>query len=108
MGHIKLNAPVVHIWYYKANPSVIGGLLNLSSKEIEKIINYVKYVVLDVNEKQKENIIKTLDREYHNKLNEIEQIFEKEVVNLEQKNLSKEEYQKEYEALLALKNQNIE
>jgi len=108
MGHIKLNSPVVHIWYYKANPSVIGGLLNLSSKEIEKIINYVKYVVLDVNEKQKENIIKTLDRDYHNKVNEIEQIFEKEVLELEKKDLSKEQYQKEYEALVALKNQNLE
>jgi len=108
MGHIKLNAPVVHIWYYKANPSVIGGLLNLSSKEIEKIINYVKYVVLDVNEKQKENIVKTLDRDYHNKVNEIEQIFEKEVVELEKKWLSQEEYKKEYEALVALKNQNLE
>ena len=108
MGHIKLNSPVVHIWYYKANPSVIGGLLNLSSKEIEKIINYVKYVVLNVNEKQKENIIKTLDRDYHNKVNEIEQIFEKEVLELEKKELSQNEYKKEYEALLALKEQNLD
>ncbi len=108
MWHIKLNAPVVHIWYYKANPSVIGGLLNLSSKEIEKIINYVKYVVLSVNEAQKQNIIKTLDRDYHNKVNEIEQLFEKEVADLSSKNLSQEEYKKEYEKLLALKNQNLE
>ncbi len=55
MWYIKLNASVAHIWYYKASPSVIWSLLNFSSKEIEKIINYVKYVVLDVNEKQKKN-----------------------------------------------------
>jgi len=108
MGHIKLNAPVVHIWYYKANPSVLWNLLNLSSKEIEKIINYVKYVVLDVNEKQKENIVKTLDRDFHNKVKEVEDIFDKEVLELEKKDLSKEEYKKEYEALVALKEQNLD
>jgi len=108
MGHIKLNAPVVHIWYYKANPSIIWALLDLSSKEIEKIINYVKYVVLDVNEKQKENIVKTLDRDYHNLLKEIDNAFDQEVLELDKKNLSKEEYKKEYEKLVALKNENID
>jgi DNA-directed RNA polymerase subunit beta' len=108
MGHIKLNAPVVHIWYYKANPSVIGALLNLSSKEIEKIINYVKYVVLDVNEKQKENIVKTLDRDFHNKVKEVEDIFDKEILALNEKDLSKDDYKKEYESLLALKEQNLD
>ena len=108
MWHIKLNAPVVHIWYYKANPSIIWWLLNLSSKEIEKIINYVKYVVLDVNEKQKENIIKNLDKNFHNKLDEVENIFESDVLELDKKNLSKDEYKKEYEKLVALKNQNLE
>jgi len=108
MWHIKLNAPVVHIWYYKATPSVLWALLNLSSKEIEKIINYVKYIVLEVNERQKENIVKTIDRDYHNKVKEIETLFDKEVMELENKNLSKSDYKKEYEALLALKNQNLE
>lgn len=108
MWHIALNSPVVHIWYYKATPSVIWSLLNLSSREIEKIINYVKYVVLDVNEKQKQNIIKTLDRDYHNKVKEIEDLFDKEILWLEDKKLKKPEYKKEYEKLLALKNDNLE
>lgn len=108
MWHIALNSPVVHIWYYKATPSVIWSLLNLSSREIEKIINYVKYVVLDVNDKQKQNIVKTLDRDYHNKVKEIEDLFDKELLNLEEKKLKKTEYKTEYEKLLALKNDNLE
>ena len=108
MWHIKLNEPVVHIWYYKANPSVIWSLLNLSSKEIEKIINYVKYVVLDVNEKQKESVIKTIDRDFHNKEKEINDIFDKEVLELDKKWLEQSEYKKEYEKLVALKNNNLE
>lgn len=108
MGHIKLNSPVVHIWYYKANPSVVWALLNLSSKEIEKIINYVKYVVLDVNDKQKENIIKTLDRDYHNKVKEIEDVFNKELLEIEAKKLSKSDYKKEYDLIVSLKESNLE
>ena len=107
MGHIKLNSPVIHIWYYKAHPSVIWSLLNLSSKEIEKVINYVKYIVLDINEKQKENIIKTIDRDFHNKEKEIEDIFDKEVLQLSEKWLNQDDYKKEYEALLALKEKNL-
>ena len=108
MGHIKLNSPVIHIWYYKAHPSVIWSLLNLSSKEIEKVINYVKYIVSDIKEKQKENIIKTIDRDFHNKEKEVEDIFDKEILLLNEKWLSKDKYKKEYEKLLALKNQNID
>jgi len=108
MGHIKLNSPIIHIWYYKAHPSVIWSLVNLSSKEIEKVINYVKYIVLDINEKQKENIIKTIDRDFHNKEKEIEDIFNKEVLELAEQWLEQDKYKKEYEALLALKEKNLD
>jgi len=57
----------------------------LSSKEIEKVVNYVKYIVLDINEKQKDNIIKTIDRDFHNKEKEIEDIFDREVLELSEK-----------------------
>ncbi len=38
MGHISLNAPVVHIWYYKNTPSRLGQLLGLSGKDVEDIV----------------------------------------------------------------------
>ncbi len=47
MGHIKLAVPVVHIWYFKNVPNYIGLLLNMSSKQLEEIIYYHSYVVLD-------------------------------------------------------------
>jgi DNA-directed RNA polymerase subunit beta' len=46
MGHIKLVVPVVHIWYFKSLPNKIGYLLGISSKKLEMIIYYERYVVI--------------------------------------------------------------
>jgi DNA-directed RNA polymerase subunit beta' len=46
MGHIKLTVPVVHIWYFKSLPNKIGYLLGISSKKLESIIYYERYVVI--------------------------------------------------------------
>jgi DNA-directed RNA polymerase subunit beta' len=46
MGHIKLVVPVIHIWYFKSLPNKIGYLLGMSSKKLESIIYYERYVVI--------------------------------------------------------------
>ncbi|MEX0820552.1 MAG: DNA-directed RNA polymerase subunit beta' [Rhodothermales bacterium] len=46
MGHITLSVPVVHIWYFKTLPNKIGHLLGLKSKDLEKIVYYENYVVI--------------------------------------------------------------
>ncbi|MBI2618459.1 MAG: DNA-directed RNA polymerase subunit beta' [Ignavibacteriales bacterium] len=47
MGHIALAVPVVHIWYFRSLPSKIGYVLGLSTKELEKVIYYESYVVIN-------------------------------------------------------------
>ena len=47
MGHIELAAPVAHIWYVKGIPSRMGLLLNMSPRELEEVIYFVNYVVID-------------------------------------------------------------
>src|SRR3954469_4330292 len=47
MGHIELATPVVHIWFLKSLPSRIGALLDMSLKDIEKVLYFEAYVVLD-------------------------------------------------------------
>ncbi len=46
MGHITLCVPVVHIWYFRSVPNKIAHLLGLKSKELEKIVYYENYVVV--------------------------------------------------------------
>ena len=47
MGHIELASPVSHIWYVKGIPSYIGLCLDMSPRELEEVIYFVSYVVLD-------------------------------------------------------------
>src|ERR1700736_2314862 len=47
MGHIELATPVTHIWYFKGVPSRIGILLDMSPRQLEKVIYFAAYVVTD-------------------------------------------------------------
>ncbi|MCK4533654.1 DNA-directed RNA polymerase subunit beta', partial [bacterium] len=47
MGHIELTAPVSHIWFLRKSPSRIGVLLNMKLGEVERVIYYASYVVVD-------------------------------------------------------------
>ncbi|MFA6349987.1 MAG: DNA-directed RNA polymerase subunit beta', partial [Candidatus Omnitrophota bacterium] len=47
MGHIELAAPVTHIWFFKAVPSRLSALLDMSLRDLEKVIYYEEYVVTD-------------------------------------------------------------
>src|SRR5881394_1012475 len=47
MGHIELAAPTVHIWFFKAMPSRLGTLLDMKTSDLEKIVYFQDYVVID-------------------------------------------------------------
>src|ERR687886_373707 len=47
MGHIELAVPVAHIWFFKTLPSPMGNLLDVTLRDLEKIIYYSNYVVID-------------------------------------------------------------
>jgi DNA-directed RNA polymerase subunit beta' len=56
MGHIELVVPVAHIWYFKSLPNKIGYLLGLSSKKLDQIIYYERYVVIQAGAKEEDGI----------------------------------------------------
>jgi len=47
MGHIELAAPVAHIWFLKCLPSKVGNLLDLTLKELERVLYFESYIVID-------------------------------------------------------------
>ena len=49
MGHIDLATPVSHIWYFKGVPSSIGLMLDLSPRQLEKVLYFASYIVTNVN-----------------------------------------------------------
>ncbi|MBE0460195.1 MAG: DNA-directed RNA polymerase subunit beta' [Candidatus Aminicenantes bacterium] len=50
MGHIQLASPVAHIWFFKGTPSRIGLILDMSIKDLEKILYFESYIVIDPGE----------------------------------------------------------
>ncbi|MBC6678776.1 DNA-directed RNA polymerase subunit beta' [Zhenpiania hominis] len=50
MGHIKLAAPVSHIWYFKGIPSRMGLVLDISPRNLEKVLYFAAYIVIDPGE----------------------------------------------------------
>ena len=64
MGHIDLAAPVAHIWYSKGTPNKMSLLLGLSTKELESVLYFARYVVTDPGETNLEKGIILTDREY--------------------------------------------
>lgn len=47
MGHVQLAAPVSHIWYFKGIPSRMGMLLDISPRNLEKVLYFASYIVID-------------------------------------------------------------
>ncbi|MCD7750204.1 MAG: DNA-directed RNA polymerase subunit beta' [Lachnospiraceae bacterium] len=64
MGHIKLAAPVSHIWYFKAIPSRMGTMLDITPKALEKVLYFASYIVLDKGESNLEDKQVLTEREY--------------------------------------------
>jgi DNA-directed RNA polymerase subunit beta' len=56
MGHIELVVPVAHIWYFRSLPNKIGYLLGLSSKKLDQVIYYERYVVIQAGLKEEDGI----------------------------------------------------
>ena len=74
MGHIELAAPVTHIWFFKGVPSRLGYMLNVTPKDLEKVIYFASYMVTDVNEEQR-----------HQDLPDLQDEFDHEIANLEKR-----------------------
>ena len=65
MGHIELAAPVAHIWYFKGIPSRIALMLDISPRNLEKIIYFASYVVIDKGSTGLEKCQVLNEKEYH-------------------------------------------
>src|SRR6187399_1729911 len=55
MGHIELAVPVAHIWFFKTLPSPMGNLIDITLRDLEKVIYYSNYVVIDKGAQDVEN-----------------------------------------------------
>ncbi|MBO4353841.1 MAG: DNA-directed RNA polymerase subunit beta', partial [Clostridia bacterium] len=75
MGHIELAAPVSHIWYFKAIPSKMGLLLDVTPRTLEQVLYFMQYIVLDPGSTPLEKKQLLNEIEYHNMYERYENDF---------------------------------
>jgi DNA-directed RNA polymerase beta' subunit len=61
MGHIELSAPVAHVWYTRRVPSYLGLLLDISRRNLDRVLYFAQYVVTYVDEDARQKALKRLE-----------------------------------------------
>jgi len=84
MGHIELTAPVAHIWFLRSVPSKIGTVLDMSLQSIEKVIYFTAFIITEVHEELRTQMLEQLRTEYKGKRKSIEAEFERDVERAQQ------------------------
>ncbi|HLC99733.1 MAG TPA: DNA-directed RNA polymerase subunit beta', partial [Patescibacteria group bacterium] len=120
MGHIRLAAPIAHIWFLRGVPSKMGLLLDMSVQELEKVIYFANFIVLSVNDEARKLTLKQIDEEEKMKRGQIESTFndrmkevqrrraKKDTDHPEQKEKHEKEYQIEMKELLEIRDQEYQ
>ena len=83
MGHIKLASPVSHIWYFKGTPSRLGILLDISPRNLERILYFALYVVTRVDETQREKAAQRIDEEAEERIARAQAVVDEKRAELE-------------------------
>ena len=68
MGHIKLAAPVSHIWFLRGVPSRMGMVLNKSSQQLEKVIYFSNYIITKVDTEARDRVLEAIEQEFKSKV----------------------------------------
>ncbi len=64
MGHIMLAAPVAHLWFFKGTPSRLGLLLDVSPRSLERVLYFAQYIIIDVDEDRKADLLARVRAEF--------------------------------------------
>ncbi len=95
MGHIELAAPVAHIWYVKGTPSRLGLLLDITPRNLERVLYFASYLVTHVDAEAKQAAIDEISEEHNaavaelrseaeHELGQISDVVSKDVANLDE------------------------
>jgi len=99
MGHIELAAPVAHIWFAKGVPSRLALLLDISPRNLERVLYFAQYVVTAVDHSIRDEQIKRLKEKLAQLVAEEERTLEKKVAEIEGKGKGKEKKEPDQEAI---------
>src|SRR5580698_6293442 len=76
MGHISLAVPVTHIWFLRGTPSSIGLVLNMSIRDLERVVYFASYIVTSVDNDKRAAALAELEAEFNSRKNELIKTYE--------------------------------
>ncbi len=96
MGHIELAAPVAHIWYTRRVPSYLGLLLDISRRDLDRVLYFAQYVITKVDEEARQRALRRIEEEYieerdrlgeetHKRIEEIRSTLKVKIEELEER-----------------------
>ncbi|KKS44991.1 MAG: DNA-directed RNA polymerase subunit beta', partial [Candidatus Gottesmanbacteria bacterium GW2011_GWA2_42_18] len=83
MGHIKLAAPVSHVWFFKGTPSKLSLIMDITPKALENIIYFASYLVIDVDKEGHKKAQETLKSAFEKRKEERDEIYEDKIKAIE-------------------------
>ena len=85
MGHIRLAAPVTHIWFSKTTPSRLGLLLDLSPRNLERVLYFAQHIIVSVDEEARQETLEEEQASYDRESGKLTGVAEEEIAALRQR-----------------------
>jgi len=82
MGHITLASPAVHTWFFRRSPNVLSLILDVAPKSLERVIYFVDYLAISLDEKKKNEVLDSLEERFEERKKELEEAVNEEVARL--------------------------
>ncbi|MEK7595890.1 MAG: DNA-directed RNA polymerase subunit beta' [Patescibacteria group bacterium] len=83
MGHIKLSAPVAHVWFFKSIPSKMAILLDMTPRSLEGVVYFSSYIVKEINNDKKVEVLSSIEKDLLKAKEDINSQVENDIKTLE-------------------------
>jgi len=79
MGHIELASPVAHIWYTRRVPSYLGLLLDISRRNLDRVLYFAQYIITEVDEDARQKTLRRLNEELAREESKVRKEYQKQI-----------------------------
>jgi DNA-directed RNA polymerase subunit beta' len=83
MGHIRLASPVAHVWYTQRVPSYLGLLLDISRRDLDRVLYFAQYMITEIDEEARAKVYRRLDEKLSAEMTELRDSLRAQVEKIE-------------------------
>ncbi len=84
MGHIRLASPVAHLWYTQRVPSYMGLLLDISRRNLDRVLYFAQYMITEIDEESRDRVLRKLDEKLSSEIEKLQEDLSQRVGEVEE------------------------